>query len=56
MLINRIEPSGAIDVTTGTFMPKAAGGYIDPRSGTFHVGVAGGVINTKTGAFSPIIR
>ena len=56
MISNRREPSGAIDVTTGTFMPKVAGGFIDPRNGTFHVDVGGGAINTRTGEFSPIIR
>ena len=46
-------PQGAIDVTSGQYLPPAAGGVIDPRTGTFHIDAGGGYINSQTGEFSP---
>ena len=45
-----------LDVTSGTVMPRVAGGAVDPRSGTFHVETPSGFVNSKTGEFSPAIK
>lgn len=44
---------GAINVSTGIFMPSTGAGIIDPTTGTVYVDVGGGYVNTRTGSFSP---
>lgn len=46
-------PQGAIDGTTGQYLPPAAGGAINPQTGAFYLSVGGGYINTQTGQFMP---
>jgi pilus assembly protein CpaB len=51
-LVNSV-PQGAIDMTTGRYLPPAAGGVINPQTGAFYQQVGGGYVNTQNGAFIP---
>ncbi|KAK48173.1 pilus assembly protein CpaB [Caballeronia jiangsuensis] len=48
-------PQGAIDVTTGQYLPPAAGGVINPQTGAFYQSVGGGYVNTQNGSFVPAV-